>query len=98
MLALDVFFKADRLVVERRSIETADEARVAKNQLLLLFLTPQIGERVDDHTEDQVQHNNDDHEEEQKVVDDSGYKQRFLQRESSVTNLSYCQSSSSMYL
>lgn len=57
---------------------TADEARGLQDFFLLLFLTPQVGEGVDDDAKNKVEDDDDDHEEEQQVVDHSGCKQRFL--------------------
>lgn len=57
---------------------TADEARRLQDFFLLLFLTPQVGEGVDDDTKDEVEDDDDDHEEEQQVVDHSGCEQRLL--------------------
>ena len=54
-------------------------ARVPQHLLLLLFLAPQIGERVDDDTENQAQNDNDYHDEEEQVVDDSRSERGFLQ-------------------
>ena len=79
VLVADVILEADGFVVELRPVQSADEARVPQNLLLLLFLAPQIGERVDDDTGNQVQNDNDHHEEEEQVADDSCSKHRFLQ-------------------
>lgn len=59
---------------------TTDEARRLQHFLLFLFFAPQVGEGVDDDTEDEVQYDDDDHEEEQQVVDDSGCKQWLLSK------------------
>ena len=64
-----------KLLRHKRSLSfslTADEARVLEDLLLLLLLAPQVGEGVNDHTEDQVEYDNDDDEEEEEVVDDAG--------------------------
>jgi hypothetical protein len=42
----------------------------------LLLLAPQVSERVDDDTENQVQHDNDDDEEEEHVINHSRTKPR----------------------
>jgi len=57
---------------------TANEAGVFENLFLLLFLTAQVCECVDDDAEYQIENDNDDNEEEQKVVDDTCKKQRLL--------------------
>lgn len=57
---------------------TTDEAGRFQNLLFLLFLAPQVGEGVNDDTEDEVEDDDDDHEEEEQVVYDSGGKQRLL--------------------
>lgn len=57
---------------------TADEASGLQDLLLALFLTPQVSERVNDHTEDEVQNNNNDDEEEQQVVHHTSSKHGFL--------------------
>lgn len=64
MFAFDVLLEADRLIVERRPIQAAYEAGVLQNQLFLLLLGPQIGERVDNDAENQIKYNNDYNEEE----------------------------------
>lgn len=48
---------------------TTDEARVFADLLLLLLLRPQVCERVDDDTKDEVENDDDDNEEEGHVVD-----------------------------
>ena len=78
VLVADVVLEADGLVVELRPVQAADEARVLQNLFFLLLLAPQVGERVDDDAENQVQHDNDDHEEEQQVVDDARAVHRLL--------------------
>jgi hypothetical protein len=45
----------------------------------LLFFAPQIGERVNDDTKDQVEYNNDHDEEEEQVIYHPGYEQCFLE-------------------
>lgn len=82
------FFLLFRIAVEsllkqtnknkKRPWLTADEARRLQDFFLLLFLTPQVGEGVDDDTKDEVEDDDDDHEEEQQVVDHSGCEQRLL--------------------
>lgn len=64
VFVLDVLLERHGFVVEGRTIQTANEARVLQNQLLLLFLRTQIGKGVDDNTENQVEYDNDDDEEE----------------------------------
>lgn len=66
---------------------TTDEAGIFQYFFLLLLFTPEIGERVDDDTEDEIQNYNDDDEEEQKVVDDTSKEQRFLLTGSMRTQL-----------
>lgn len=78
MLRLDVFFEADRFIVERRSIQATDKAGVLQYQLFLLFFATQIGKGVDDDTKNQIQYDNDDDEEEQQIVDDTCDEQGFL--------------------
>ena len=48
----------------------ANEAGVSKNFIFFLFLTPKIGEGVNDDSENQVKNDNDNDEEEQQIVDD----------------------------
>ena len=62
----------------RRESVTTNEAGVSEDLVLLLFLTPQVCECVDDDTKDEVQDDDDDDEEEEQVVDDAGHKQRLL--------------------
>lgn len=57
---------------------TTDETRGLQNLLLLLFLTSQVGKRVDDDAEDQVENDDDDDEVEEQVVHHSSRKQRLL--------------------
>lgn len=64
MFTLDVLFEADRFVVKSGPVETANETSILQNQLFLLFLTPQVSERIDNDTENQIQNDNDDDEEE----------------------------------
>jgi len=61
-------------------INTADEASVFEDLLLLLLLASQIGKRVDNHTENQVQNDNNNNEIKKKVVHNSRSKRRFLFR------------------
>lgn len=79
VLGFNVLFEADGFVVERRTIEAANEAGIFQYELFLLLFATQVGERVDDHTENQVQDDNDDDEEEQQVVYHTGDKQSLLQ-------------------
>jgi len=71
VLVLYVFVERYRLVVETFSFQTAYEAGVLEDVVLALLLGPQIGERVDDHSEDQVEDDDDEDEEEEEVVDES---------------------------
>lgn len=64
---------------------TTNETRGLQNFFLLLLLTPQISERVNDDPEDQIQDDDDDHEEEEQVVNDASGKQRLLQRGKKVS-------------
>lgn len=57
---------------------TTNKAGVLENQLLLLLLATQVRERVDDHTEYQVQDYDDHDKEEQQVVHNASDEQRFL--------------------
>jgi hypothetical protein len=59
-------------------LEAAGETRVLQNLLLLLLLAPQIGERVDNDTENEIKNNNDDHEEEEHVLNRSSSKHWLL--------------------
>ncbi len=58
---------------------TTNKACVFQDLLFLLFLAPEVSERVDDHTKDEVQNDNNDDEEKQQVVNNSSHKQWFLQ-------------------
>lgn len=78
VLVPDVVLKTNSLVIELRTVQSASETRVFQNLLFLLFLAPQVGERVDDDTKDQIQHDNDHHEEEDHVVDHSRSEHRLL--------------------
>ena len=62
---------------------TTYEAGVLEDLVLGLLLAPQVGKSVDDHTEDEVEHNNDNDEEEQHVVNDSGSIKWLVNRRSS---------------
>jgi hypothetical protein len=79
VLVEDVILEADGLIVELGAIEAAGETRVLQNLLLLLLLAPQIGERVDNDTENEIKDDNDDHEEEEHVVNHSSSKHRLLE-------------------
>ena len=61
------------------AIEAASEIGILQNFFFLLFLTPQIGESVDDDTKNEIENDNDDHEEEEHVVNHSSSKHRLLQ-------------------
>jgi len=52
------------------ALKAADEAGVLDDLLLGLLLGPQVRKGVDDHTEDEVEHNDDHDEVEEHVVDD----------------------------
>lgn len=78
MLAFDVLLEADRFIIECRTIEAAHEAGVLQDQFLLLLFTSQIGECVDDDTENEIQHDDYHNEEEQQIVDDTSNEQTFL--------------------
>lgn len=58
---------------------TTNEAGIFEYQFFLLLFAPQVGECVNDDTENEIQHNDDDDEEEQQVVDHPGYIERLLQ-------------------
>lgn len=60
---------------------TTDEARGLEDLLFLLLLAAEVGEGVDDHPKDEVQHNDDDDEEEQEVVYHPGRKEGLLHSE-----------------
>jgi len=64
---------------------TTDEAGILKNLFFLLLLTPQIGKRVDDDTEDQIKDDDNDNEEEQQVVYNSSKKQRLLMTKHNIS-------------
>lgn len=72
MLGFNVFLKADRFIIESRTIKTTYETGILEYQLLLLFFTSQIGKRINDDTKNQIQHNNNDNEEEEQIVNDTG--------------------------
>ena len=57
---------------------TAYKATVVQDILLLLFLTSECSERVNDDSEEQVEYNNDDEEKVQEVEHHPAYKQWFL--------------------
>lgn len=78
VLVEDVILEADGLIVELGAIEAAGETRVLQNLLLLLLLAPQIGERVDNDTENEIKDDNDDHEEEEHVINHSSSKHWLL--------------------
>jgi len=59
---------------------TADEAGIAEDFILMLLLTAQVSERVNDDAEDEVEYDDDDDEEEDQIIDNSCKEQRFLQR------------------
>lgn len=74
----DVIFEANRFIVKLRTVESTSETRVLQNLLLLLFLAPQIGKRIDNDTENEIKNDNDDHKEEQHVVNHSSSKHWLL--------------------
>lgn len=57
---------------------TTDEACGLEDLLFLLLLTAQVGEGVDDHPKDEVQHDDDDDEVEQEVVYHPGREEGLL--------------------
>jgi len=57
---------------------TTDEAWVAENFLFVLFLTAQVGKRVDDDTKDEVENDDDDDKEKYQVIDDTSKEQPLL--------------------
>lgn len=63
-----------------KGVHTTDKAGGFQNLLLPLFLTPQVGKCVDDHTKNEVENNDDDHKEEEKIVDYPGRKERLLKQ------------------
>ena len=69
------------LTISARRLHTTDEAGVLQDLLFLLLLTPEIGEGVDDDTEDEVEQNNDHQEEEGQVVKHAPHKLVLLYRD-----------------
>lgn len=53
---------------------TTNEACGLENLFLLLLLTAQVSKGVNDHSKDEVQHNDNDNEKEQEVVDHTGWE------------------------
>ena len=49
--------------------QTADEARISLDFLLVLLLATKVSKRVDDDAKYQVQHYDDDDEEEHQIID-----------------------------
>lgn len=64
MLAFYVLFKAHGFVIECGPIQATYETSALQSHLFILFFASQVGERIDNHTENQVKYNNDDDEEE----------------------------------
>ena len=62
------------------SLQTADEAGILDDLLLVILLCPEISEGVDDDTKNQVKDYNDDHEEEEHVVDEPEGVERLIAR------------------
>lgn len=81
MFRFDVFLEANRFIIECRTIETANETGILKYQFLLLLFASQIGECVDNYTENQIQNNNDNNEEEEQIVDDTCSEKTLLKVE-----------------
>ena len=79
MLVSDVILKANGFIVELGAIEAASETRILQNFLFLLFLTPQIGESVDDDTKNEIENDNDDHKEEEHVITRAPNRYRLLE-------------------
>ena len=80
VLVLCVLVEGNRLVVEFRSVQATDEARVLQCVVLLLLSLSEVAESVDDHTEDEIESDDDHDEEEQEIVDDAKEIQRLLEK------------------
>ena len=50
---------------------TAYEARVSKHVIFLLFFRSQVGKRVDDDAEDEIENDDDEDEEEQQIINNA---------------------------
>ena len=68
---------------------TADETGGLQDLLLPLFLTPQVGERVDDDAKDEVEDDDDDDEEEEQVVNHAAVEQGLLGNQQQVCGVIY---------
>lgn len=88
MLVFDVLLEAHRFVIERGSVKTTHKACIFENQFLLLLFASQIGERINNYTKNQIQHDNDDNEEEQQIIDYTWHEESFLAtgRTQNITN------------
>ena len=64
---------------------TANKTAITQQCLLFLLLCPQVGKRVDDDAEHQVEDNDDDQEVEEKIVNKTESKLWFL-KENKKTN------------
>lgn len=78
MFREDMLFEWYCFIIKSRSIETADETSVFKDQLFLLLFTPQVCKRINNDTENEIQDYDDDYEEEQQIIYNSCDVQRFL--------------------
>lgn len=65
MFAFNVLFEANRFIIECWTIKAAYKACIFQYQFLLLFFASQIGKRINDNTENQIQYDNYHNEEEQ---------------------------------
>ena len=74
MFGFNVLLKANRFIIESRTIEATYETGILKYQLLLLLFTSQIGKGINNDTKNQIEHNNNDNEEEQQIVNNTGRK------------------------
>jgi hypothetical protein len=70
VVLVDMPVKATAVSVKESLLDVADEAHILHILLLLPLLVSQLGERVDDDTEQEIQHHNDDQDVEREVVDE----------------------------
>ena len=74
MFVIDVVLKSHRSIVKVSTLQTTYEAAVLQDLLLRLFFTSQVSKRVNDHTKDQVQHDDNHDKEKQQIVYNSSSK------------------------
>lgn len=79
MFPTDMFFERHRPIIEFRPLQSTNEACILQHVLLLLFLRPQITERVDDNTKDEVEYDDDEHDVECHIVHRTPQEQILLQ-------------------